>query len=338
VLVWTATGVGQCIAYSTDRGRTFTAYEHNPVIPMRPDTHGDWDRDPKVYWHEPTGRWVMALSISGKGFAFYSSPDLKRWTQESVLPDLWECPDYFELPVDGKSDQKKWVIWDASGKYFIGSFDGRSFTKESGPFLIDYGHNYYAAQTWNHAPDGRRIGIAWMREGRYPDMPFNQQMSVPFELSLRTLPQGVRLVKVPVKEIESLRQGTKEVKDQALGRVALDATDWGQDGLDIEAELEPRGALQVVLKARGAMVEYVPGLLKCQGYSAPLEPAEGRIKLRVLIDRTSVEVFANDGAASISATYLAPDDQPRVELSAEHGGARLMALQVHRLKSTMGGQ
>ena len=332
ILIWTATGVGQCIAYSTDHGRTFKSYDHNPVIPMPPGRNGDWDRDPKVYFYEPTGKWVMALSISGKGLAFYSSPDLKKWTRESLSPDLWECPDYFELPVDGNGDRKKWVIWDASGKYFIGSFDGRAFTKESGPFLIDYGHNYYAAQTWNNAPDGRRLGIAWMREGRYPGMPFNQQMSVPFELTLRTLPRGLRLTKLPVKEIEQLRYDTKEVQDRPLGRGNV-FPQVSEDALDIECALEPRGAGKVVLKACGATVEYVPGLLKCQGFAAPLEPTNGRITLRVLLDRTSVEVFGNDGAASISATFLPPDTPSKPELFTEQGQSHLLWLRVHRMQS-----
>jgi len=86
-----------------------------------------------------------------------------------------------------------------------------------------------------------------------------------------------------------------------------------------------------VLKARGATVEYVPGLLKCQGFAAPLEPADGKVHLRVLLDRTSVEVFANGGAASISATYLPPAEHQRLELLAEQGAARLVSLRVHRM-------
>lgn len=329
VVVWTAAGLGQCIAYSNDRGRTFTPYAHNPVIPMDPPRNGDWDRDPKVYWHAPTGKWVMAFSVSGKGVVFYNSSDLKHWTYQGAVPDLFECPDYFELPVDGNARQTKWIVWDASGKYFIGRFDGHAFARESGPFMIDYGHNYYAAQTWNNAPDGRRIGIAWMRDGRYPDMPFNQQMSVPFELKLRTTPDGLRLTRLPVKEIDGLRYGTRESKDLPLGSFKQPAGEL----LDIEAEIEPRGASAVVMRARGATIRYVPGLLRCQDFTAPLRTENGRITLRVLVDRTSIEVFANQGESSISATFLPHDSDRDVELHSEGGQARLVSIRLHKLHS-----
>jgi sucrose-6-phosphate hydrolase SacC (GH32 family) len=242
---------------------------------------------------------------------------------------LYECPDYFELPVDGGAGDAKWVIWDASGKYFIGSFDGHMFTKESGPFLIDFGHNYYAAQTWNNAPQGRRIGIGWMRDGRYPDMPFNQQMSIPFELKLHKAPGAIRLTKYPVKELEALRYDTKEVKDVPLGHWKAPAGEL----FDVEAEIEPQGAGAILMKARGATVRYVPGLLRCLDYTAPLKAVDGRIKLRVLVDRTSIEVFANDGESSISATFLPSEADQDVELSAEQGTGRIVSLGLHKLHS-----
>ena len=103
------------------------------------------------------------------------------------------------------------------------------------------------------------------------------------------------------------------------------------DALDIEAELEPRGASAVVLNVRGVSIEYAPGLLKCLGNSAPLEPVDGKIRLRVLVDRTSIEVFANDGAASISATTLPAQDKKSVELFADRGVARIVSLKVHQM-------
>jgi sucrose-6-phosphate hydrolase SacC (GH32 family) len=336
VLAWTAINMGQCIAFSNDHGRTFKLYDQNPVIGMDPPKRGDWDRDPKVYWHEPTKRWVMAFSISGRGFVFHSSPDLKHWTREGLFADLWECPDYFELLVDGKPDQKKWVIWDASGKYFIGQFDGKNFAKESGPFLLDYGHQYYAAQTWSNAPDARRVGIAWLRDGRFPDMPFNGQMGIPFELALRTLPEGVRLTKVPVKEVEGLRYATKEVKDEPLGRNNNLLADFTGGAIDLEADIEPRSVSEIILKLRGVTIQYVPGLLRCMDQTAPVTLIDGRLKLRVLVDRTSVEVFANDGATSISACYLPTEgnaEKLKPQVYAERGEARIVSLRVHKLHS-----
>jgi fructan beta-fructosidase len=341
MLVWTAVGVGQCLAYSNDHGRTFIRYEKNPVVAMDPPKSGDWDRDPRVFWHEPTQKWVMVFSISGKGMIFYTSRDLKTWEKQTLFTGLFECPDIFELPVDGKAGDKKWIIWDAAGKYFIGLFDGREFHPESGPFILDHGSSYYAAQTWSNAPAGRRVGIGWMREGRFPGMPFNQQMGIPFELSLRNTPDGARLTKTPIKEVEPLRYDTKEWKDLDLDRShnPLSQIDGKSDTLDIEAEIETRNASEVVLKVRGNTLRLTPDLLWLNNSAAPLRPIAGKIKLRILVDRTSVEIFANDGLVSLSASYLPSDDEKKrdkpPELYAEQGIAKINWMRVHRLKSAL---
>lgn len=199
----------QCIAYSNDRGRTWTKYAGNPVIGhIRAE-----NRDPKVVWHAPTARWVMTLFMDDNDYALFASPDLKSWThlQDLTLPGVSECPDFFELPVDGDPSKTRWVFWGASGGYLLGRFDGRTYTPETDVLQAEQGANGYAAQTWSDVPaeDGRRVQISWMRNGRYPAMPFNQQMSFPVELTLRTLPEGIRLCREPVAEIETLHDGTR---------------------------------------------------------------------------------------------------------------------------------
>lgn len=333
VLAWTAIGMGQCLAYSNDRGRTFTKFAGNPVVAMDPPKTGDWDRDPRVFWYEPGKHWVMVFSISGKGMAFYSSTDLKKWTKHGLFTGLFECPELFEMPVEGSADTKKWIIWDAAGKYFIGRFDGKQFTKEAGPFILDRSRNYYAAQTWSNAPDGRRVLIAWLRDGKYPGMPFNQQMGIPSELKLRMLPEGLRLTKLPVKEVESLRYDTKEWKDYPLHRGNSPLGAISGDAFDIEAEIEPQDASQIVLRIRGAAIQYTPEMLRLMDSAATLRPVDGKIKLRVLVDRTSIEVFGNDGVCSISSTFLPPDQDKKLELYAEGGQAKIISLKVHRMKS-----
>ncbi len=152
----------QCLAYSNDRGRTWTKYDGNPVL----NHIVGGNRDPKVIWHAPTQRWIMALYLDGNEFGLFSSPDLKHWEpiQTLALPDCSECPDFFPLPVDGDKNHIKWVFTAANGHYLIGSFDGAKFTQEGGPFAADYGANYYAVQTYSDLPesDGRRIQVAWM--------------------------------------------------------------------------------------------------------------------------------------------------------------------------------
>ena len=196
----------QSIAYSNDKGRTWTKYENNPVIKHIVSSN----RDPKVIWHEPSQKWVMALFLDGNVYELFESPNLKEWKGMSLvhLPGAGECPDIFELPVDGDLDNKKWVFWGGNGNHLIGIFDGNRFNAESEVLRTEFGANCYAAQTWDNIPDsdGRRLQIAWMSGGNYPDMPFNQQMSFPCELTLRTTPEGIRLFREPVKEIENLHQ------------------------------------------------------------------------------------------------------------------------------------
>ena len=160
----------QNIHYSNDRGRTWNAYEGNPVIEA---TYNDHQRDPSVFWYEPQNKWVMVLFENG-GLAFYSSNNLKNWEYMSRFNGengFHECPDFFPLPVDGNPNNKKWVIHDNPGKrigYWIGEFNGYRFLPEQNhKHRLDYGDNFAAAQTFRNIPDedGRTIQIGWMAGG-----------------------------------------------------------------------------------------------------------------------------------------------------------------------------
>ena len=169
----------QSIAASNDLGGTFRKYDHNPVL----GHIIGGNRDPKVIWHGPTKKWVMALYLDGDQYALFSSPDLKQWTKLCDISRFGsgECPDIFELPIEGLRGKSRWIFWGGNNTYLIGDFDGTKFVKESGPHRFEFGANYYAAQTYSDIPaaDGRRIQIGWMSGGKYPHMPFNQQMSFP---------------------------------------------------------------------------------------------------------------------------------------------------------------
>ncbi len=150
----------QCISYSLDKGRTWTKYARNPVL-VHPE------RDPKVFWHQPTHRWVMVLYGSGSYFLF-TSQNLLDWTdQKESIPDCYECPDMFQLPVDGDHAHQKWVLVRGNGRYSVGEFDGLKFTPETAQRPCDLGPNFYATQSWGDiaGQEGRRVQIAWMRDG-----------------------------------------------------------------------------------------------------------------------------------------------------------------------------
>jgi sucrose-6-phosphate hydrolase SacC (GH32 family) len=335
VAFWTATGIGQCFAYSSDAGRTFTLYPGNPVIPMDPPKKGDWDRDPDVFWYEPGKHWVMIYSITGKGFVFNTSNDLKHWTRQSLLPGMYECPNCFEIPLDGDERNRNWIVWDASSKYFIGRFDGKQFTKGAGPFVLDGSRDYYAAQIWSNAPDGRRIAITWIRDGKFPGMPFNQQMGIPSELKLRTIPGvGPRLTKFPVKEIEQLRYDGGQIENLHLQTGSPNPlSSINGDTFDIEADLQPTDESEFSLHIRGQKLSWSAGKLTL-GRASVAAPLQHRhLILRVLIDRTSIEAFADNGAASMTSAFL-PSHDPQagpLSISCTNGALSISSLRVWRM-------
>ena len=296
----------QSIAYSNDRGRSWIKHGSNPVI----DHVRSQNRDPKVVWHEPTQKWILALYLDGNDYSLYSSANLVDWShlQDLSLPGVTECPDFFQLYVDGNKDNAKWVYWGADGGYLIGSFDGRQFRAESKVLQSEYGKNGYAAQTYSDIPedDGRRIQISWMRGGKYPAMPFNQQMSIPVELRLRTTQNGVRLQRNPIREIEMLYAKTESFHNIDVLKNRPFVPESRHDCFDVRIEFEPDGMDRFGIVVQGHTVEYCPieQEINCLGRVAQIRSVDHRIALRLVIDRTSLELFAEDGTVVFSCCYL----------------------------------
>jgi sucrose-6-phosphate hydrolase SacC (GH32 family) len=325
----------QCLAYSTDAGKTWTKYDKNPILPH---VRGG-NRDPKIVRHEQSKTWIMALYLDGDDFAFYSSPNLREWQQIQTMKvaGCSECPDFFPMPVDGDAANIKWVWTAANDRYLVGEFDGKSFKPETQTALqVDFGKGYYAVQTYSDTPDGRRIQIGWMNNGRYPRMPFNHQMSVLRELKLKKTADGLRLFNLPIKEIDSLRKKTQFWKNASVKSGENLLSDLRGQYLDIRAEFEPGDAEQFGLRLRGEPILYntktkqlTTGVIG----SAPLELENGLIKLHVLLDRTSLEIFASDGRVSITGCFLPPDENQFLETVAIGGNAKLRSLDIHELNS-----
>jgi fructan beta-fructosidase len=323
----------QSLAYSNDNGRSWVKYAGNPVLGHVQRRN----RDPKVFWHLPTERWVMALYLDNDEMGFYTSRDLKSWEFGSRLKCFHECPELFELPVDGDLQRKKWVLYGASGEYFIGRFDGREFKPETESLVFDRGDCFYASQTFNNIPrgDGRRLQIAWGRID-IKRMSFNQQMLFPVELSLRTTGEGVRMCANPVKEIASLYDKEHAWSNQAIVpgknlRIGIAA-----DLLDIEATLHIGQASSLGFKIRDIEVIYdaAKQQLICKKKTAPVKAIGGYVELRLLVDRTSIEIFANGGnvympMSAVPGAYA----NNAIELYAKGGNARVVSMQVRKLHS-----
>jgi fructan beta-fructosidase len=241
------------------------------------------------------------------------------------------------LPVDRDKENKKWVFWGGNGNYYVGSFDGNRFQPESDVLKADLGANFYAAQTWSDIPesDGRRIQIAWMAGGKYPDMPFNQQMSFPCELTLRTTPEGIRLHRQPVEEIKILHNKKHTWNDQKLKSGDNLLSDVSGDLFDILAEIDLGESTEVGFIIRGEKIEYNvrQKQIRCLGRTAHLEPFENKIKLQILVDRASIEIFGNDGYVSMSSCFLPDLENKNLGIYISGGEAKIASMNVYELCS-----
>jgi fructan beta-fructosidase len=320
----------QCISYSLDHGLTWAKYANNPYM-IQPE------RDPKVFWYQPGQKWVMVLYADAK-YHIFNSTNLLTWIdQKNPIPDCFECPDLFQLPADGDLKRMKWVLVRGNGKYSVGEFNGAKFTPETGQLPCDLGANFYATQSWGDIPGqpGRRVQIAWMRDGKYPDMPFNQQLSFPCDLTLRACPEGLRIFRLPVQEIASLRKKKHTWKDITIKPNENLLKDIPGELFDIELQVELAGAGEFGVKCKGEAVTYSAekGTLTCLGREAKVNAVNGQITLRLIIDRTSMEVFANDGQVSMSSCFLPGPEKAGLELFSAGGNPRIRSLTVCELKS-----
>jgi sucrose-6-phosphate hydrolase SacC (GH32 family) len=314
----------QCLAYSLDRGRTWKHYVKNPFMQVL-------ERDPKVFWYAPGKHWVMMLYGEQK-YHIFTSTNLLEWKDERhPVPDSFECPDFFELPVDGDVNNKKWVLIQGNGNYSIGTFNGTEFKEETKRLPCDVGPNFYATQSWHNTEtgDGRRIQVAWMRGADFVDMPFSQMISLPCELTLRTTKDGLRVFRRPIKEIARLHRSEDAWTNRTIAaNQTLRLTPSGQL-FHITAEVEiPEGA-RLLFNIRG-----IPVVLTSSTLESGHKPAsvQGRIqKLELLVDRTSIEAYVNDGEVS-STRYALPKGNG-LSIKAEEGSVTIRSLAMYRLNS-----
>lgn len=304
VAAYTAAGPDkqvQCIAYSNDNGRTFTKFEGNPLIDSKHIWHSQDTRDPKVFWYKPGNHWVMVLN-ERDGHSIYTSANLKQWQYESHTTGFWECPELFELPVDGDPGHSKWVMYGASGTYMLGSFDGKMFTPEHGKFQYTTGA-IYAAQTYTDAPDGRRIQVGWGRIS-HPGMPFNGMMLLPTELSLRTTKNGVRLFSNPIAEVDLLTGSTQKFTKEMSGDEANEAINRYRDVnlLRVSFTLSLSHATSAGIDFKGQnLIDYDMNSNTINGmFYSPEDMTSMELSAVMYIDKTSVEIFFDDGVFSRS--------------------------------------
>ncbi len=379
----------QGIAYSLDKGRTWTKYPGNPVLDIGLIAY----RDPKVFWHEPSAKWIMTVVAANDNdklipdhVKFYASENLIDWEHTGEFGYTygtqgakWECPDLIEMPVEGTTE-KKWVLivninplgpnGGSGTQYFIGDFDGKAFKIDdnlktgrgrSQTLWMDYGRDNYAGVTWFNSPDDSIVLIGWMSSWDYaqevPTERWRSAMTIPRKLLLRNTPAGLRLVSEPVRQLKKLR-----INERVIPTVDFDQkngiTESLKEGL-AEIFLEFNGAdLReqskyglIIQNDRGEQVEIFYQALDNKFYldrsrsgkfdfstkfpsidKDPLISTSNILKMHLFIDKSSVELFADDGSVVMTEIFFPNEDYSKLKIYGGHDRA-LISGKIYDLKS-----
>lgn len=362
----------QGIAYSLDEGESWTKYEGNPVV----KNPGIRDfRDPKVFWNDEIEKWQMLLAAKDH-IQFFESSDLKQWEKLSDFrfnddPELgvWECPDLFELQVEG-TDEKKWVLIISHGgesapnggsgtRYFVGDYDNKKFTTDQEQSQwIDYGTDNYAGVSFNNVPDGRRVVIGWMSNWNYatttPTEGWRSAMTLPRKLSLFRGANGYNLRTNVVEELAEFKETIQPEQDKSENGIRLRSEELSSSIVSFEI-VNPDGAEFVLMNDSGNefLMRYKDdtfytdrthsGLVDFNENFTNTEPQKveiGRkdtLKVKIYIDKSSIEVFLNNG--NYTMTNLVYPETPWETLNIEvKDGAEIKELDVKKVTLNLSSQ
>jgi levanbiose-producing levanase len=375
-------GESVCVWYSLDGGYHFISYSDEPVM-INPTGSSDF-RDPKVFWHEPTHKWVMVLA-EGQKIGFYSSPNLKNWTYMDSISSHFdygvdiginECPDLFELKLDGNIYNTKWILTVGcndfkDGKntnlaYWVGWFDGDKFVPDcTEPSILDGGSDFYTSVTWEDSDTNKRLDyrfiIGWMNEWDYakniPTVGWQGNYSIPRLIDLRTINGKPTLIQNPVN-LDSLIESTKEYPSQILNdtnkifewkygqsfmaeyyidlwkttanNLSLTVLDNGINKTSIDYDFQLNQIS--VNRALCGNGDIAPTFSKL--YSSKVIPKDNHIRIRAIVDCSTVEIFVNDGETVLTSLTLPSSiDCNFVSLWASGGDVNLVYARLSKLNS-----
>ncbi len=330
----------QSIAYSLDEGMSWTKYAGNPVI-ENPEIR-DF-RDPKVIWDEGSNQWIMALAAHDN-VRFYASPNLKDWSYLSNFGKgighhggVWECPDLFPLKVKG-TDQEKWALivsinpggpnQGSATQYFIGDFDGKNFVldpefeqdlREKNNFWVDFGRDNYAGVTWQNyqRENGNKLLIGWMSNWDYaqevPTFKWRSAMTIAREIGLQKTAEGYRLTSTPVNEIQEKIEEINLENKALIGRktLELDTTKGNTVGYVLSNELgeelvfgfDSTKQQFFIDRTKAGKKDFSEKFASHRSY-APRFNNSPNIKGTLLLDKTSIELFWDDGLTVMTEVFF----------------------------------
>nr|WP_051069804.1 GH32 C-terminal domain-containing protein [Bacteroides propionicifaciens] len=377
IAFYTNAGIGQtqCIAYSLDNGNTFTKYKNNPILTSsEPDF-----RDPKVFWHEATDKWIMILAV-GQHMEIYNSDNFLDWTYKSSFGEgegshggVWECPDLVQLPVEG-TQKRKWLLicninpggpfGGSAAQYFVGSFDGERFTNEAPVQTkwMDYGKDYYATVTWSNTPDNRVIALGWMSNWQYgnqlPTKQYRSATAIPRDLKLfehegqtylkSEISKGLNpfLHKISSLEglnvnkdetLENITKGAKayqvdmELKNESADKLGFKLFNDKGDGVSFYIDAHKK-TLKMD-RTKSGLTDFDPTLAYMVKTIAPLFLKDDLIKLTLLVDTCSIEVFGNGGRFTMTNLVFPQEQFNNIHFFSYGGDFEVKSISVQEIKT-----
>lgn len=358
----------QNLAFSNDKGITWTKYKGNPVL----DYHKKDFRDPNVFWYQPKQQWIMALSFpNDHQVGLFASKNLQQWQQISTFgpvgdtSGVWECPDLMQVPIEGQPGKYKWVLFtsqNATMQYFVGEFNGVNFTNENPIntiFKQDYGTEYYAAVAYHTTPDKQPIAIGWVNNWFYandiPTTPWKGAMALPRKLSVKKVNNQWQLVQQPVNNMGSLRGVKSSFNNIKVGTIGFTLPIKSQV-FEMDCVIKPSSGETGIKMAVGNGQYFTIGynavtqtlftdrshvgtisfnknydsLAICK---AKVSLINGKLKLHIYYDKSIVEVYANNGSAVFTVQLFPDAINNAIELYTSGGNAFFERIEFWKMNS-----
>ncbi|WP_420631000.1 glycoside hydrolase family 32 protein [Candidatus Leptofilum sp.] len=361
----------QRIAYSQDNGRTWHLYANNPIINLNETEF----RDPKLLWHDNTQKWVMVVGLAmQRKLQFYKSTNLREWQfmSDLALPTagtgVWECPDLF--PMKTAAGREKWVLVISIGsgaigggsgvQYFVGEFDGCSFTADAfPPKWLDFGPDFYAVASWNNLPteDGRTICLGWMSNLQYanvtPATAWRGQQSLPRELQLVEGENGYSLRQRPVYELQSQRRPYCQLSSFTIPNSSA-FTQSLPMAAEIQLAIQPQTTTDIQLQLKAGHSQTLAYWIHISQetitldrarighqfhagfpnqFIAPLKLENGRVTLNIWLDLDSVELFTGNGRIAFSSLFFREQKPCQLIITPHNSHTTIIDCQIWSLQT-----